>query len=394
MRFITIISHFPATARLFPLFPRSYQYFTESKQDYEKAMPILKDSLNARQRALGESHIDVAKVFALIGKVHDALGESDSAVLCFEEALEIAKQVHGSESEEATEYLLDLAAALVAEDESDKAEVCVDGALRTFHAKQIHNHSSVAKCSCIKAMICEKERKLDTAREWYMKSVQILDSLLPDVASKEFLDDIDLHDKYLELAATLFKFANVDDMLGDEREAINLYRRSLHLYRSLQGEDHLNVANVQYHMALMLGRHEQFDKTTGLLQDALRIRVNNLGKDHPEVAACLFAIGVAHDKNQKYEDAILTYQECMRIQKLEYGPESIEVATTLENYGIAKGNSNDLRGAVESWEEGLEIMMSLGHDETNPLIVNLAGHREIALLLLGESKADESEVTT
>ena len=364
---------------------------TESMQDYEKAMSTLKDSLNARKRALGEDHIDVAKVLTLIGKVHNALGEPDSAVLCFEEALEIATKVYGSDSEEAAEYLLDLAAALVAEDETEKAKACVDDALRTFKVKQINNHVGVAKCSSIKAMIYEKNGKLDAAREWYMNSVKILDSLLPDVASKEFLDDVDLHDDYLELASTLFKFANVDDMLGDEREAINLYHRSIHLYRSLQGEDHLNVANVQYHMALMLGRHEQFEKAMGLLQDALRIRVKSLGKDHPEVATCLFAIGVAHDKNQEYEDAILTYQECMRIQKLEYGPESVEVATTLENYGIAKGNSNDLRGAVESWEEGLEIMMSLGYDETNQLIINLAGHREIALLLLGESKADESE---
>ena len=362
-------------------------------QDYDKAMTRLKDSLSARKRALGEDHIDVAKVLTLIGKVHNALGEPDSAVLCFEEALEIAKKVYGpdNEEEEVADYLLDLAAALVAEDEPEKAKACVDEAQRTFKTKQIKNDVGVAKCSSIKAMIYEKNGNLDAAREWYMNSVKILDGLLPDVASNESFDDIDLHDDYLELASTLFKFANVDDMLGDEREAISLYHRSIHLYRNLQGEDHLNVANVQYHMALMLGRHEQFDKAMDLLREALRIRVINLGKDHPEVATCLFAIGVAHDKNQEYEDAILTYQECMRIQKLEYGPESVEVATTLENYGIAKGNSNDLRGAVESWEEGLEIMMSLGYDETNPLIVNLAGHREIALLLLGESKPDESE---
>jgi len=365
---------------------------TESMQDYDKAMTRLKDSLSARKRALGEDHIDVAKVLTLIGKVHNALGEPDSAVLCFEEALEIAKKVHGADNEEeVADYLLDLAAALVAEDETEKAKTCVDEAQRTFKTKLINNDVGVAKCSSIKAMIYEKNGNLDAAREWYMNSVKILDGLLPDVASKESLDDIDLHDDYLELASTLFKFANVDDMLGDEREAISLYHRSIHLYRNLQGEDHLNVANVQYHMALMLGRHEQFDKAMDLLREALRIRVINLGKDHPEVATCLFAIGVAHDKNQEYEDAILTYQECMRIQKLEYGPESVEVATTLENYGIAKGNSNDLRGAVESWEEGLEIMMSLGYDESNPLIVNLAGHREIALLLLGESKPDESE---
>ena len=360
-------------------------------QDYEKAMSRLKDSLNARKRALGEEHIDVAKVLTLIGKVHNSLGEPDSAVLCFEEALEIARKAFGSDSEEAAEYLLDLAAALVAEDETEKAKACVDDALRTFKMKQINNHVGVAKCSGIKAMVYEKNGNLDAAREWCMNSIKILDSLLPDVASKDFLDDVDLHDDYLELASTLLKFANVDDMIGDEREAINLYHRSIHLYRSLQGEDHLNVANVQYHMALMLGRHEQFEKAMGLLQDALRIQVKNLGKDHPDVATCLFAIGVAYDKNQEYDDAILTYQECMRIQKLEYGPESVEVATTLENYGIAKGNSNDLRGAVESWEEGLEIMMALGYDETNQLIINLAGHREIALLLLGESKADESE---
>ena len=35
-------------------------------QDYDKAMTRLKDSLSARKRALGEDHIDVAKVLTLI----------------------------------------------------------------------------------------------------------------------------------------------------------------------------------------------------------------------------------------------------------------------------------------------------------------------------------------
>ena len=195
----------------------------ESLQDYDKGLSYLEDALHSKKEELGEDHREIGDVFAQIGKIHIAIDDPGAAVLCFEEALRICRLAHGLSSEEVAACLTDLSTALVFDSEIGKASDLVEDALRIYMAKGLDTDLGLAKCQGVKGMVLEKQNDTNAAREWYKNAITMFDELLPDV--EQGSTDFQLRKDYLELADIIFKHASVEETLGDEEKAIDLYHR-------------------------------------------------------------------------------------------------------------------------------------------------------------------------
>ena len=90
-------------------------------------------------------------------------------------------------------------------------------------AKGLDTDLGLAKCQGVKGMVLEKQNDTNAAREWYKNAITMFDELLPDV--EQGSTDFQLRKDYLELADIIFKHASVEETLGDEEKAIDLYHR-------------------------------------------------------------------------------------------------------------------------------------------------------------------------
>lgn len=141
---------------------------------------------------------------------------------------------------------------------------------------------------------------------------------------------------------------------NDESErALVCFVEALSIRRYQLGDDSKEVGDTLNMMGFLKAKGGELDDALTLLWDALRIR--KLQEDHIKVSETLKNIGNVHREKAELELAIECYEECLRIRRAQLGPDHEKVADGL----IAMGNIlNDMQRngeAMQSYQEALKI---------------------------------------
>lgn len=123
-------------------------------------------------------------------------------------------------------------------------------------------------------------------------------------------------------------FAAVSLLQGDERETERLLREAL----ERRGDGSLldtHVAEIETLLANSLARQGRLDEADELYAHALETQVTLRGDDHPEVARLEFNLGVDARERERYEDARAHLLRALEIQQAVFGTDSIRIAPTL-----------------------------------------------------------------
>ena len=218
-------------------------------------------------------------------------------------------------------------------------------------------------------------------------------------------------------------------------QASELLERALAIRRRSHGDEHLEVAESLYELAIVRQLEGDFEAARAALSESLEIRRRLLGDEHSEVAECLNEMGLiaynlgrfaaaemryrealaitegrpslntadslhnlallAHDRGQ-LEEAESLYREALTLTRRFLGPVHPDVAISLNSLAVLLHDRDDLKGAEALYREALAMRRQLfgdAHHSVATSLTNLAlllrdkGDDEAAAAVFAESLA-------
>lgn len=122
-----------------------------------------------------------------------------------------------------------------------------------------------------------------------------------------------------------------------------------------------------------------YDRAAPLLDEALRLRREQLGKDHPDVAATMKTIaGLMKDKGD-YEASEKIFREVLDMRRRQFGSEHAEVAVALNDLSSVYYSEGKLEEAEKFNREGLAIQRKLFGNESKEVAHSLTDLAEVLL---------------
>jgi serine/threonine-protein kinase len=284
---------------------------------YDRAEPLLRQSLELRNEVLGEDDPDVASGLSSLGVLLRLQGRIDEAEPLLVEALEIRRRHEDSDPQEVARGLRDL------------------------------------------AKLRENTGKYDDAVALYREAIALEQS-----AGGEGR----------ELANIRSNLGIVLSENGDFAGAEQQFSAALELRRELLGDDHLLVAESFNNLGVLMGIQGEFARAEPMFREALAVRRRVLGADHPTVAESLNNLGRLLKEMGQFDESETLYREGLRVERERLGDDHPRVAILLGNLANLLKEKGDLVAAESLQREALATRLRvLGeeHPETGASYVGL-----------------------
>ncbi len=274
---------------------------------YEKAVPLLEQSLARREVLLGADHLEVAESLHDLGDLYRKQARYAEAEPLLVRAIEVRERALGPESPELARSLVNLAVLY-------------------------ENHGRYAEAAPL------FERAL---------------SIQEHAVGAEAVD----------LAATLQNLAILQAKQARHAEAEGLFRRVLEIQERELGADHPTVGTAYNNLAIAFKLQEKYEEAAPLYQRALEIRQRALGPEHPSVADTLNNLGNLHQERGDLARAEPFYRDALRIYESAHGPGHPAVARTLDNLAQLFVKQRQWREAETTYRRALALRQdALGED--------------------------------
>ncbi|HKX32080.1 MAG TPA: tetratricopeptide repeat protein [Blastocatellia bacterium] len=269
---------------------------------FDEALPLAERALEAREKALGPDHRDVATTVNLLAVLYHSKGNYAKAEPLYRRAVAVREKTLGPD------------------------------------------HPQVAASLNNLAVIYRDKGELAKAEPLYLRALSIWEKALgPD---------------HPDLANTLNNLAILYQNTGEHPKAERLLRRALAIREKALGPDHVNVADSLNNLANVYYGQGDYVKAESLYQQVLTIKEKALGPEHPDVAVALNNLGIIYRLGGDYAKAEQIHQRALAIREKALGPEHPTVIVTLNhlaeiycgNGDYAKAEPLYLR-TLASWEK-------------------------------------------
>lgn len=184
------------------------------------------------------------------------------------------------------------------------------------------------------------------------------------------------------LASRLIDTGAIHARLGQDAEALQLYRRALALQRKLLAPGSAALGDALQRLSLLVSDLNRNREALPLQEQAVAIAEQLHGKDHPLVAERITNLGYLHEGLGDYARAVPLYERALAITKAAHGPEHPSVAVALNHlarsYRIAGRFADAL--PLARWSLGIaELAHGPDAEETGTALARLATiHLELA----------------
>ena len=273
----------------------------ESRKDYYKIHPLIRELLQAKQRRSEQS--DKLKRSFIQAMVIIAQQIPDSPTL---QQIELVK--------DAIPHLVEVTQSLTESLRDEEILWLLDRLGNFYKAQGLY----------------------ELAKPWFFKCVQVAKSRLgndhPDVATS--LNNL----AGLYYAQTCY------------REAESCYLQALKLRKKLLGNNRPEVATTLNNLALLYYTQERYQEAEPLYVEALKIRKRFQRNYSPDVPATLNNLALLYYAQGRYQEAESLYLEALELRKSMLGNNHLDVATTLNNLA-------SLYDAQGRYEEAKSLLM-------------------------------------
>ena len=321
------------------------------RDEYPQALVAFQEAYRIRKELLGgKNNMDVAICIFGIGQTFHKLGLLGKAMNFFKKFLEI------SESPGVTGYHDFITAlnsiALLHRDKGDHEEAYTvfERALMVGVGVLGGSHPSLAPTLISFGSLCFQMSKFDIALKLYEQCLKV---------QKE-----DLGASHPDTINTLLSIAQIHWHVGRYRSAWMSFKGILELQVQSLGSSSLPVASTVSSMALIYCQMKEYEDALELYQEALRIRRDCLAEErHPDITATLNTIGLVLCKLHKFKLAKETFQECLRHKAETLGSDHLDVSTLMHNLAAVNLDLGEDEDAIEMLEMALKIRKgNLGPD--------------------------------
>jgi serine/threonine-protein kinase len=351
---------------------------------YDKAIPLLSESLDRRRALYGPAHPDVAESLQSLGRVSLATSAYETAEEHFRQALAMRRQENGPRALETAYALSDLAAVLRNRSHYDEAERLLHDALTIQRAHLGAEHLDVATSMLELGRVYQDRGNLAEA-----------ESLYRDVLSQHRAL---LGDEHPQVASSLDNLAVVLRQETKLAEAEPLQREAMTLRRRILGPEHPQTLSSLYELASLSRDQGNYEEAVELFRQVIELDRKILGDRHHYVGLDLRELGTTFVRMQAYDEALDAYQSSLAILRDVLPENHMDISVVITGIGntyLKKGDATRaepiLREALRmriatlgeaSWQTGVsksvlgECLMRQGrHAEAEPLLVD--GYRTL-----------------
>lgn len=315
---------------------------------FEKARPILENSLELRLNYYDAEDPDVAQSHFRLGLLLHDLREYNSAVDHFEEAVRIYRELPGYVSLDYAQSLYNIGRVEEARRNYPDAERLYREALEirmkllgTEHWKVGLSLSAVGSCLLQMGEINAAEKKLRKAYRIY--GVQ-------DFENRSKMVDV------LENLAYLLK------QRGELVEAEQLYSQSLEMSRRMYGDRHYITGAKLKTLADVYRDRGEFDEAESMYREVLSIYIDTIGERHPQTAYLYQDIADFYRQTGDHGNAERLLREAVSIIGETLGPDHWRFAWARVRLGSFLLSINRYDEAEILLTESLEVFKELSTD--------------------------------
>ncbi|MFQ6109839.1 MAG: serine/threonine-protein kinase [Candidatus Aminicenantales bacterium] len=192
----------------------------------------------------------------------------------------------------------------------------------------------------------------------------------------------------LQVAESQFHLAILKEWQGKYSEAENLTERSLKIREKHLASHHPHIADSLHELARIYYKQAKIDEALPLYQRAIEIREKALGPNHPDVAESLMDLGAFYYTRSQFDEAEKCYKRALTIQEIVLGSDHPDVGSSLNRLADLYSWLHRFDEAVPLYKRALTIRKrTLGpvHPEVAKCLNN------IAILYYYQNKSTEAE---
>jgi tetratricopeptide (TPR) repeat protein len=166
-----------------------------------------------------------------------------------------------------------------------------------------------------------------------------------------------------DFATSLNNLAGPYVSMGRYEEAEPLYKQATEIRRTALGEDHPDFATSLNNLASLYYRTGRLEEAEPLYKQATEIRRTALGEDHPDFANSLNNLAALYDSMGRYEEAEPLYKQDMEITRTALGEEHPDFASSLDDLAGLYDSMGRYEEAEPLYQQATEIRRTaLGED--------------------------------
>ncbi len=339
---------------------------------YDRAVPLLEESLELRRQVLGRENSDVSENLHRLGLLRLDQARYADAVKLLRESLAMRQKLYGDAHRDTARTSTYLGLALFRQGDKT-AEPLFRQAVAVHRASKPLPKLDLAESLTGLALF-------QNSRGNYREAEDELREVLS-------LQRQALGNDHRLVAETLNNLASTLSRLGRDRESEPVQREALAILRQIYPDGHPKVATTLNNLALMLMARGNEAGAEPLFREAIAIRRVKLPPAHPDLAQALGNLGLLLQNQGALTEAELLHREALAIRRQAFGDRNLSVVVSLGNLGQLEQTKKRYPEAEKLLGEAVEISRKLAgpqHPLTANCLQNLA-------LLLAERGTPEAE---
>ena len=285
-----------------------------SMGQYLVSEPLYQESLQLRERTLGETNIATAQTLNNYGGLLHALGRCDEALPMYRRVLDIKIATFGSDHPDTASAKNNLALLLKAMGRLEEARGFYEGALKSQQEVFGLMHTDVASTLNNLAALEVACGNISQAKANYRQSLEIKRKVLGM--------------EHPSVASTLNNLAGLCISCGELDDARDMYDESLRLRRAAFGDDHPTVAESLNNIGLLLFSDAQYSAAMPLFERSIVIKTASYGDSHPNTASSMHNLAIVLHRLRRYAEAEAMYTRALEIRSERLGTEHSETRAT------------------------------------------------------------------
>ncbi len=317
----------------------AYQSF--EKGDFQKALPLARQSLQVREEFLDVNHLDIANSANILGKIQLALLDLVEAETLFERSLKIRERQLGPSHPLVAESLSFLGRVYTEQGNFDKALAVLTRSLEIRQKVLNKHHPDLGVTLTYLAQLQELMGDLANAQKGYTQAVAIF--------SFEPLSRPGEH------GWALAGLGQLKERIGDVSAAREILEESLSIREQGLGPTHPYVARTYAHIARIMLNSGEAESVPPLLQRVLEIDTASYGENHLAMVPHLKILGDVYLELQETTKAREIYEQALSIEQQFLGKNHYRVAEMLIRIARAYIIQKNLIQALDRIEEAIHI---------------------------------------
>ncbi len=313
--------------------------------------------LELRQKQLGQEHADVIYSLYHIGNSHELLGNWDKAIGACSQAVQQARRCPDFPELDLADLYAALGRVFDAKGNYRKSIHHFELCLTITEKARGQESFPYVLCAMLLVLVYDKAGWMDLAIEYAERAVELRRGLL----SEKHLDFINALNTLAGLCAKGKRF----------EQAIRAHREVLELAECMLGKEHELSIGALYSLSMDEINAGDTKAALALGREALRRNRQSAGERSPQAASALMNLGDLYRKAGKYPKAWECYRQAGEIRKALTGDATLAYADTLTAMGRLAQEQSRLSDAEQYLAEAVAWRKQHGDLQSDAYVQDL-----------------------